>query len=67
MNFLICKICETEVEAEKLYTHSTKCKEFYTVKEEYNNCKANVVKLIEKTSQIKNNLTTTTALQKYSR
>ena len=60
-----CRICEEEVDPDKLYEHSTKCKEVAEIKEAILEIKGKLVKNGERAYEMNNIITTNAAVQKY--
>jgi hypothetical protein len=59
-----CKICETEIDPDKLGDHSAKCREVHEIKEHLADIKTKLFKNTEKAYEMKNILTTNAALQR---
>lgn len=61
----LCKICEKPILTEKLCEHSIKCKEVAEMKQKVLLLKEKLFALIDKAHQLKTQINSNTALQRY--
>ena len=66
MTTITCKICESEIQKDKLRDHSLKCKEVTELKESLFLLENKMEEHSEKASAMKNTLETYTTKQKYT-